>query len=93
MGCSNLNSHLTLMLHVKNDSSCRCGFNIESPKHYFLNCPLYAGPRQKLVNKISRLTDCNINVILFGDKNLSLNENKAIFRSVHKFIKDSKRFL
>ena len=49
MGCSGLNSHLTLMLHVKNNSSCLCGFNIETPKHYFLNCPLYAGPRQKLL--------------------------------------------
>ena len=43
MGCSLLNSHLSKILHVIEDPSCKCGFNIESPRHYFLECPIYAG--------------------------------------------------
>ena len=92
MGCSNLNSHLSLIIHVKDSPACSCGFPVESPKHYFLNCPLHARPRAKLLRSISEFTDCNINVILFGDRNLSLECNKNIFQSVHNYMKETKRF-
>ena len=65
---------------------------METPKHYFLICPIYANIRQKMVDVINGLTNCNINTILFGDSNLTLDENKIIFKSVHEFIKMSKRF-
>ena len=92
MGCSNLNSHLALILHVKDNPCCSCGFHIESPKHYFLNCRLYAGPRAKMLESINAITDCNINILLFGDNNLNYALNCTIFQSVHKFIKNSRRF-
>ena len=92
MGCSSLNSHLCLILHVKDNSGCVCGANLESPGHFFLHCPLYDGLRQSLIDSIERYTACNINIILFGDKNLPLGENISIFRAVHRFIKHSNRF-
>ena len=76
MGCSALNSHLSLILHVKDNPGCVCGAGIESPTHFFLQCPLYQGPRISLINTIKKYTDCNINTILFRDKNLTFNENK-----------------
>ena len=93
MGYCPLNSHLTLKMHVKIDSSCECGMNIETPKHFFLHCPLYAGPgRNIMVNRISNITYCNINAILFGKSDLTFEENKKNFKFVHRFIKNSGRF-
>ena len=92
MGCSSLNSHLSLILHVKESCRCDCGFDIESPKHYFLDCPLYAGPRAKLLEVVNQHTDCNINILLFGDNNINFEQNCTIFQSVHNFIKETKRF-
>ena len=93
MGCSALNSHLSLILHVQDNPGCASGKKIESPSHFFLHCPFYHGQRKKLVNNIRKYTDCNINVILFGDKNLTFEENKAIFKFVHIYIKNSNRFV
>ena len=93
MGCSSLNSHLCKMLHVIDNSDCACGALLESPSHYFLHCPFYNGPRQKLLNIIEWYTACNINVLLFGDKNLTLEENKIIFTAVHQYIRSINRFV
>ena len=71
MGCSALNSHLCLLLHVKPSPDCVCGASIESPKHYFLQCPRYTGIRNELKTEITNVTDCNISTILFGDPDLS----------------------
>ena len=92
MGCSLLNGHLSLILHVKDDPNCVCGLVVEKPKHYFLECPLYAGPRVDLITEIARITDCNVNILLFGDNTLSFDDNKTIFQSVHKYIHATKRF-
>ena len=92
MGCSNLNSHLSLIIHVKDSPACSCGFPVESPKHYFLDCPLYAWPRAELLRTICEITDCNINILLFGDRTLNFEANKTIFQSAHNFIKESRRF-
>ena len=92
MGCSSLNAHLSLILHVKDDCRCACGHSVESPKHYFLECPLHAGPRADLMQTINEITDCNINILLFGNKELNFEQNCIIFQSVHKFIKDTNRF-
>ena len=93
MGCSLLNGHLNKMLHVIDNPRCECGFHIESPKHYFLECPRYAGPRVSLIEGINQLTDCNVNVILFGDRKLNLENNLLIFQSVHDYMKETKRFM
>ena len=92
MGCSGLNAPLCLLLHVIDDPSCACGNPVESPRHYFLECPLYSRPRAELIQTVSDITDCNINVLLFGDGNLNYDQNAIIFQSVQKFIKCTNRF-
>ena len=93
MGYSGLNGHLAL-INVKENSYCTCNNVIESPRHYFLECPLYAGSRAKLIRSLHWITNCNINinVFLFGDKKLSYNDNIKIFHSVHEYINETKRF-
>ena len=92
MGCSLLNSHISILMHLTDNPSCSCGLVVESPKHFFIDCPLYAGPRLELSEKINELTDFNINIILFGDKNLTLEQNKSIFKSVHRYMNATRRF-
>ena len=92
MGCSRLNLHLCRFLHVTNNASCNCGFHLESPKHYFIDCPLFAVPRVDLRNSIENFTAFNINTVLFGMKDLSIDQNKLICEAVHKFILETKRF-
>ena len=60
MGCSLLNGHLNKMLHVTESLQCECGFHVESPRHYYMECPRYAGSRIKMIDNINLLTDCNI---------------------------------
>ena len=78
MGCSPLKSHLCLIMHVIDDSTCECGALIESPRHYFLECPLYTGPRNLMIRSIEAVTDCNINTILFGKRELNYSENMEV---------------
>ena len=59
---------------MKENPSCLYGHALESPKHYFLECPLYAGPRAQLVDLVNNYTDCNINILLFGDNNLNFEQ-------------------
>ena len=92
MGCSLLNGHISLLMHLTDDPSCPCGAAVESPRHYFMDCPLHARPRNELINTVNSYTDCNINVLLFGIKNLTLNQNTKICESVHKFMIDTRRF-
>ena len=89
MGCSLLNGHLSKMLHVIEDPKCECGFPIESLRHYFLECPRYTGPKTKLLDAINLVSDCNINIILFGNKNLKYAENIIIFQSVHEYLRET----
>ena len=79
-------------MHLIPSSDCNCGAAFESPKHQFLQCPLYAGIREELITNVNVVTDCNIILILFGDQNQDYEKNYLIFKSVHKYIKSSKRF-
>ena len=88
--CSSLNQHL----HRKNiieTPLCRCG-EIESSYHFFFNCPFYTVIRHELFSTISSLCTPSLRVLLFGNDQLSLNENMFIFENVQKFISASKRF-
>ena len=70
-----------------------CGQLIESPRHFFLECPRYAGIRNNMITSISEITDCNINSILFGNINLDYSDNKIFFNlctSILKIVEDSK---
>ena len=92
MGCSALNGHLFHFLKVLDRPDCECGFHIESPHHYFLSCPLYAAHRPLLINEVNMITRINVNILMFGDKKCSLEDNKLIFDAVFTYIMNTKRF-
>ena len=91
LNCSNLNSHL-VSLHVKDDPSCICGHNVENAYHYLLSCPLYVNERQKLFDFVSTKCNVTLDILLYCNDDLSLEDNIDIFLHVHEFIKMSKRF-
>ena len=91
MECSNLNAHL-LLLHVKDDPSCACGYRLEDTNHFFIYCPLYNGIRPILTNfcLTNDIEFCS-NTLLFGvDYDMELCVN--LFEIVHEFIQMSNRF-
>ena len=90
IGCSKLNAHLCNNLHVIHSSECDCGHPYEDPKHFFLECPLYADLRVKLDSDVSKISGCNIQTLLYGDNTLSLERNKQIFAAVHEYMKNTK---
>lgn len=92
MGCSSLKHHLHYNLHVEANPYCTCGRVIETPAHYFLSCNRFANSRLNLLNEISEYTTPTIEVILFGDPNLTVNDNILIVLAVQNYIKLSKRF-
>ena len=92
VGCSKLNSDLCFNLRVKETPSCSCGSSIENAQHFFLDCTLWANLRTVLQRSVLQLANFNLNTLLYGDEKLSLDSNILIFKSVHKFIKDSHRF-
>ena len=88
MNCSSLKYHL-FSKNIVDSPLCVCG-KIEDTKHYFLECPLYNQLRRKYLSNLAN--NVNTNLLLFGDPNLSVSQNKSIFQSVHNYIKQSKRF-
>ena len=92
VGCSNLNSDLCFNLRVKDNPFCSCGSFIENAHHFFIECPIWHDLRLELISTISELTPLNLNIFLYGDRNLSLEQNMTIFHSVQRFIKNTMRF-
>ena len=77
---------------VINDSSCHCGATTEDAHHYFIQCPMYEIERQILRQNIEMVSSFTVKVILFGDPQLSLKQNKVIFGAVHEFMETTRRF-
>ena len=92
IGCSLLNADLCNNLHVRDDPDCSCGDSVEDAYHFFLTCPRYRNERVNLINTISPLAPCSLNVLLYGDREVTEENNKKIFEAVHKYIIDSRRF-
>ena len=88
--CSDLKQHLFWKNIV--EILCRCG-ETESNKHYFFVCKFYRNIRTAFRRCICEISDYNIDIVLFGDNYLSLDENeKKIFNAGHAFIENSGRF-
>ena len=92
IGCSKLNSHLCSNLRVIDSESCECSALKEDPFHFLFLCPLYDEMRITMFNKVSPLSIITVEVLLYGNNDLSMNKNCLIFDSVHEFIKNTKRF-
>ena len=93
IGCSKLNFDLHYNLKVVDSPFCPCGFKFESAEHFFLECQRYLDIRHKLFNVIATYCQVTIDVILFGNSDLSINQNYDIFDAVHSYILESERFI
>ena len=93
IGCSGLNSHLCLNLHVIESPQCICGHINENPEHYIFDCRLFTEQRNELNQTLSKFEGHIIDIddILYGCPDLSWSENKDILFAVHKFINESGR--
>ena len=92
IGCSKLNSDLFYNLHVIESAQCQCGFVTEDAFHFFFNCHLYDNERQDLLRAVTNITEPLLPTILFGNKDLTMEENQEVFHAVHNFIQITKRF-
>ena len=89
--CSNLLSDLYIN-HLSPSPTCSCSEEVEDADHYFFNCPNYSNERDALLRATRDFYPLNIYTLLFGDENLTAEENTIIFTAVHTFIKDTRRF-
>ena len=89
--CSSLNEHL-FSRNIVDSSLCTCG-SVEDTKHYILECPLYSNLRQEMLTVISEFCLPSLNVILFGNPDLTTHSNTRIFDAVQSFILKTKRFV
>ena len=60
--------------------------------HFFFECQRYVIQRTVLFNATRNFHPLSINILLFGNPDLSDQDNQIIFDAVHSFIKSSRRF-
>ena len=89
--CSSLNQHL-FEKNIVESPLCQCG-EIENAWHFFFACPLFNDLRVTLFDALSQFCIPTLDIILYGDLQLSLESNESIFLAVHQFISQTKRFL
>ena len=83
------------------DPFCNCRNNsLETTQHFLMHCSVYSNDRHMMFNSLQQL-DLNLlplnpetlcKLLLYGDPNLSFDQNHAILYITIKFICDSGRF-
>ena len=79
---------------------CLCKTEMETTEHFLLKCPFYNSKRLILAQNVIPLLTTNnlaflqndVELYLYGHKNLSDNDNKYIILQTINFIKSSNRF-
>ena len=89
--CSNLSNDLCLN-HLTQNPFCSCNSEIENAEHYFFRCPKYVNERITMFRETHSFHPLNLNKLLTGDSNLTIENNAKIFEAVQKYIKNTKRF-
>ena len=92
MNCSPLKEDLAHNLHIIENSTCDCGLSVDTNSHFLLECRLYAQHRQLMLRKLQDLPLITTDFLLYGDYNLTLEQNKVAFEAVQEFLKESGRF-
>ena len=46
-----------------------------------------------MINTVIRYTDVTVDTLLHGNTNLTTDANQEIFKAVHKYVRQSKRFI
>ena len=88
--CSILRYYL-FKKNLVSDPLCFCGA-VENNFHYLMKCQMYNIMRMEMFDTVNRYSDVTETVLLFGDNSLSIESNEAIYRAVHKYIHQTKRF-
>ena len=73
---------------------------VETTNHYSLHCHYYNGIRKTLLDTVKKITnislsafnDETVNLLLYGNSNYSLEENKEVIKAPINFILSSQRF-
>ncbi|MES9991861.1 MAG: hypothetical protein ABW098_07900 [Candidatus Thiodiazotropha sp.] len=89
-GCSSLNFDL-FVKNIADSPMCHCG-SIENAQHYFFHCNLFREQRVLLLNSVANYCTPVLTILLHGDPSLSDDTNEHIFKLVHDFIINSRRF-
>lgn len=89
--CSSLNYYLNRRNLVPSPL-CVCGV-VENNHHFLLICPRYSAIRDDMINTVIRYSNVTLDVLLFGNETLSIEDNENIFKAVHTYIIKTKRFI
>ena len=98
VGLSQLREHKKRHNFIDTPSNiCECATNIESTKHFLLECPLYIESRIVLMNSINTLliskgfenitNDQSVQFLLYGEESLLHKENQLLLNSTINLIK------
>ena len=79
---------------------CLCKTGIEDTKHFLFDCPFYARHRAALASSVCRiLADKNLthlanteHLYLYGDSDLSIEENRSVILATITYLKATNRF-
>ena len=89
--CSNLNNDL-FNNHLSPTPLCNRCQETEDAEHFLFICPNFTEHRITMFHSTRSFHPLNVNKLLYGDPNLSNDENARIFTAVQNYIKSSKRF-
>lgn len=93
--CSSL-KHDLYHANLSPDSIClSCGYYCENAYHYFFECQTYLAARTDLIESLNNLdlhVPLSLDLLLFGNEQMSLEVNCDVFSKVHIFIRSSGRF-
>ena len=89
-------SALRADLHKVNlvyDAYCTCGYKSESVEHYLLYYNNFITQRNVMINELTHLDiPVTVDLLLFGNDSLDIDENCSVFSIVQKYIKETKCF-
>jgi hypothetical protein len=90
---SPLKAHLCNNLNVIDSPLCPCGNGQnENTKHFFFKCTLYDQQRATLLTNLLPFVINNVKHLLYGVPGSDHLDNIHIFKAVHQYIRDTKRF-
>ena len=89
--CSNLNNDL-FNIHLSPTPLCNRCQETEDAEHFLFICPNFTEHQTTMFHSTRSFHPLNANKLLYGDPNLTNDENARIFTAVQNYIKSSKRF-
>ena len=83
--CSNLSRDLFIN-HLTQNPFYSCNLEIENAEHFFFHCPKYVNERTILFRETHVFHPLNLNKLLTGELNETIENNTLIFKAVQKYI-------